>query len=110
VASINQNFSDACFAANGSVLVVALHHRIRDEIGFYDLARPDRLLQRVPGRYFATALAVSPNGGLASASTLDGSVLLLDPAMGELIDSLRGHLNAAMGSAFSPDGRRLFST
>jgi hypothetical protein len=39
VAPINQNFSDACFAANGSVLVVALRNRIRCEIGFYDLAR-----------------------------------------------------------------------
>jgi WD40 repeat protein len=110
VASIDQNYTDACFAANGSVLVVALHHRIREEIGFYDLARPDRLPQRVPGGFFATALAVSRDGGLVSASALDGQVLLLDPAMGKVIDSLRGHLTAAMGSAFSPDGRRLFST
>ena len=28
VASINQNFTDACFAAKGSVLVVALRNRI----------------------------------------------------------------------------------
>src|SRR5262249_55173443 len=80
VASINQSFSDACFAANGSVLVVTLHHRTLEEIGFYDLAHPDRLPQRVPGGFFETALAVSPDGGLVSASTLDGRVLLLAPA------------------------------
>jgi WD40 repeat protein len=30
--------------------------------------------------------------------------------MGKLIESLHGHLLVANGSAFSPDGRRLFST
>jgi WD40 repeat protein len=109
VASINQNIGDACFAANGSVLVVAFRHRIHNEIGFYDLARPNRAPQRVPGGFFSTTLAVSPDGGLVSATPLDGRVLLLDPATGRLIDSLRGHLIAADRSAFSPDGRRLFS-
>ncbi len=109
VASINQKFSDACFAANGSVLVVALHHRVREEIEFYDLARPDRVPQRVPGGFFATKLAVSPDGGLVSASAEEGQVLLLDPAMGKLIESLDGQFRSATGSAFSPDGRRLFS-
>jgi WD40 repeat protein len=109
VASINRNFSDACFAAKGSVLVVALRNRIRNEIGFYDLTRPDRVPQRAPGGFFDNALAVSPDGGLVSASELGGQVLLLDPTMGKLIDSLHGHLITAIGSAFSPDGRRLFS-
>jgi WD40 repeat protein len=92
------------------VLVVALHYRTREEIGFYDLARPDRLPQCLPGGFVDTALAVSPDGGLVSAVTLDGRILLLDPAMGKAIDSLRGHLSTASCSAFSPDGRRLFST
>ena len=110
VASINQNFSDACFAANGSVLVVAIRHRITDEIGFYDLARPDRVPQRVPGGFFVSALAVSPDDGLVAAGDEGGQMRLFDPAMGERIDILHGHLNAAIGIAFSPDGRRLFST
>jgi WD40 repeat protein len=110
VASINENFSDACFAANGSVLVVALRNRIRCEIGFYDLARPDRAPQRVPGGFYSANLAVSPDGGLVSATPLDGQILLLDPAKGRLIESLHGHINIANGCAFSPDGRRLFST
>jgi len=109
VASINTSFTDACFAANGSVLVVALHNRMSSEIAFYDLARPDRVPQRIPGGFFSTALAVSPDGGLVSATPLDGRILLLDPALGTLIDSLRGHLISAAVSAFSPDGRRLFS-
>jgi len=110
VRSINQNFTDACLAANGSVLVVALHDRMTSEIAFYDLARPDRPPQRVPGGFFTTTLAVSPDGGLVSATPQDGRILLLDPSKGELIDSLRGHLIIASGSAFSPDGRRLLST
>jgi len=110
VASINEKFCDACFGANGRVLVVAIRHRIRNEIAFYDLARPDRVPQRVPGGFFYNALAVAPDGGLVSASTGDAQVLLLDPAMGKLIDTLHGQLNTASASAFSPDGRRLFST
>ena len=110
VASIDQNFTDACFAANGSVLVVALHNRMSSEIGFYDLDRPDRLPERVPGGFFDSRLAVSPDGGLVSATPQDGQILLLDPARRKSIDSLRGHLIIACGSAFSPDGRRLFST
>jgi serine/threonine protein kinase/WD40 repeat protein len=109
VASIT-NFTDFRFAANGSVLVVTLHHRTLEEIGFYDLARPDRPPQCVPGGFFETALAVSPDGGLVSATTLDGRVLLLDPAMGKLIETLHGQSPAVSGSAFSPDGRRLFSS
>ena len=34
---------------------------------------------------------------------------LFDPAKGELIESLHGHLNGVFGIAFSPDGRRLIS-
>jgi WD40 repeat protein len=109
VASINQNFSDACFAANGSVLVVALRHRITDEIGFYDLARPDRVPQRIPGGFFVCALAVSPNGGLVAAESSSGPIGLFDPAKGELIDSFHG-LNSPISIVFSPDGRRLFSS
>src|SRR6185503_9717768 len=34
VASINQSYTDACFAASGRFLVVATNHRIGHEIGF----------------------------------------------------------------------------
>ena len=33
-----------------------------------------------------------------------------DPAKGELLDFVHGHLNAAFVVAFSPDGRRLISS
>ena len=91
-------------------MVVALHKRIRGQIGFYDLARLDRVPQFVPGGFFDTGLAVSPDGGLVSVTSNDGQILLLDPALRTRIDSLRGHLIVAFRSAFSPDGRRLFST
>ncbi len=38
-----------------------------------------------------------------------GLVRLFDPAKGELIASVHGHLNAVFGIAFSTDGRRLIS-
>jgi WD40 repeat protein len=109
VARINQNFSDACFAANGSVLVVALHHRSREEIGFYNLARPDLEPKRVPGGHWEQRLAVSPRGELVAASSYGRRVLLFDATKGEWIDDLHGHLTSPLGIAFSPDGRRLFS-
>ena len=44
-----------------------------------------------------------------ASSTKGGLVRLFDPAKGELIDDLHGHLNSAFGIAFSADGRRLIS-
>ena len=85
VASINQPYTDACLCGErAGCCVVATHHRIGHEIGFYDLARPDQAPRRFPGRLVATALAVSPDGGLVAASTHSGPVRLFDPAMGEL--------------------------
>ena len=109
VASIDGPIRDATFAAGGRVLVVAMPKGNDHEIVFYDLAHSDRVPRRVPGRYTSRWLAVSPDGGLVASSTFGGLVRLLDPAKGELIESLHGHLNAAFGVAFSPDGRRLIS-
>jgi WD40 repeat protein len=108
VASINQFYTDACFAANGRVLVVATDHRSGHEIGFYDLPRPNQVPRRFPGRLLSPGLAVSPYDGLVAASTHSGPVRLFDPAIGEL-EALHGHLTSSMGIAFSPDGSRLVS-
>jgi WD40 repeat protein len=54
-------------------------------------------------------LAVSPDGGLVASSNEGGQVRLFDPAKGELIESVHGHLNSAFGIVFSADGRRLIS-
>jgi WD40 repeat protein len=66
--------------------------------------------QRVRGGFYSANLAVSPDGGLVGATPLDGQILLLEPAKGTLVESFRGHLIVAGGSAFPPDGSRLFST
>jgi len=110
-ASINEPVTALTFAAGGQVLVAAIetkhdHH----EIGFYDLAHPERAPRRVPGRRFSQSLAVSPDGRLVASGTGGGQVRFFDPAKGELVDTLHGHLNAVAGIAFSPDGRRLIST
>jgi WD40 repeat protein len=109
VVSINQRFHAASFAAGGRVLVAALARGNDHEIRFYDLAHPDRPPQLVQARGFSDHLAVSPDGGLVAASTGGGQIQLFDPPKGELIGTLDGHLNAAFGLAFSPDGRRLIS-
>jgi eukaryotic-like serine/threonine-protein kinase len=108
-ASIDGRVNDSAFAAGGRVLVVAIEPGNNHEIRFYDLAHPKQAPRRVPGRYFALFLAVSPDGGLVASSTLGGQVRLFDPTKGELIESVHGHLNAAFGLAFSTDGRRLIS-
>ena len=110
VASTGGRVRAATFAAGGRVLVVAMNKGNDHEIGFYDLAHPDRAPRRVPGRYSSSvSLAVSPDGGLVASSTHGGLVRLFDPAKGEWIEDLHGHLNAVYGIAFSADGRRLVS-
>jgi WD40 repeat protein len=91
------------------VVVVAVRTGIDHEIRFYDLAHPNQAPHRVAGRHGGTELAASPDGGLVALSTEGGEVRLFDPAKGELIGSLPGHLNAAYGIDFSADGRRLIS-
>jgi WD40 repeat protein len=45
-----------------------------------------------------------------AATTAGGVVRLCDAVTGQLLEDLQGHLNAALGVAFSPDGRRLISS
>jgi serine/threonine protein kinase/WD40 repeat protein len=108
VASIEEPIVDACFAASGSVLVVTIPRGLNHEIAFFDLANSSRP-RRLPGKDYSGSLTVSPDGSLVASSTSGGLVRLFDPAKGELIESLHGHLNAAFGIGFSPDGRRLIS-
>jgi serine/threonine protein kinase/WD40 repeat protein len=109
VASIDEHFYDATFAAGGGALVVALEQGSDHRIAFFDLAHADRGPRLVPGRSFSRSLAVSPAGGLVASSAGDGQVRLFNPAGGELMGSLYGHLNSAFGIAFSGDGQRLIS-
>lgn len=120
VASINQTFSGiartsgwpdlACFAANGRVLVVGILQRVHNQIAFYDLDRPGQAPRLVSGGFFEEQLAVSPNGEFVAGSSFGNAVLLFDAATGNLIRAFQGHLETVAGLAFSPDGRRLFST
>jgi WD40 repeat protein len=110
VASINERVRAVAFAAGGRVLAAAIEQGNNHEIGFYDLDHPGKTPRRVPGRGYASSLAVSPAGGLVASATAAGEVRLFDPFKGELIESVHGHLNGASCVAFSPDGRRLIST
>ena len=110
VATIEKQIEDAVLGGGGSVLVVAHNENNGHEILFYDLAHPERAPRLVPGRHNAANLAVSPDGRLVASTSESGAVRLFDPLKGELIESVQGHLNAAFGLAFSPDGQRLIST
>ncbi len=109
-ASLNERVRAVAFAAGGRVLVAAIEQGHDHEIGFFDLDHPGQAPRRVPGKGYATTLAVSPDGGLVASATSGGQVRLFDPSKAELIDSVHGHLNGVSGVAFSPDGRRLIST
>jgi WD40 repeat protein len=109
VASVKGPAVGAAFAAGGRVLIGMILQGYSEEIQFYDLAHPDREPRRVLGGWYPS-LVVSPDGGLAAGCTAGGLVQFFDCLKGELIDSIRGHLNSAFSVAFSPDGRRLIST
>ena len=109
-ASINERVRAVNFAAGGRVLVVAVEQGNDHEIRFYDLNHPVQPPRRVSGKGYATALAVSPDGGLVASATGAGGVSLFDPFKGDIIESVHAHLNGPNGVTFSPDGRRLIST
>ena len=109
VASPEKGAGAAAFAAGGQVMVVAEQTGYGHEIVFYDLVHTDRPPRRVPGKERSFLLAVSPGDGLVASSNDAGQIRLFDPAKGELIETIHGHLNSAGGIAFSPDGRRLIS-
>ena len=104
-------FRDAAFAAGGRVLVVANRQRATT-------MKSDSTIWSTPTRrrgVFPGETVASVSGGFARwrdwwlRPPWVASVRLFDPAKGELIESVHGHLNAVFGIAFSPDGRRLIS-
>jgi WD40 repeat protein len=110
VVTLSEPSRDVAFAVGGGVFVASVVSDNGHEIRFYDLDHPDRAPQRVPGRGEPHALAVSPDGRLVAVTTESGTVRLCNAVTGQLIQDLLGHLNAAIGVAFSKDGRRLIST
>ena len=109
VASVD-GVRDATFAAGERVLAAALNRATGHELRLYDLANPGSEPRVFKGNHFVTSLAESPDGSLVALGTEGGPVRLFDAARREWLEDLHGHLNAAAGIAFSPDGRRLMST
>ncbi|MCF7763604.1 MAG: protein kinase [Verrucomicrobia bacterium] len=110
VVSIHTESSLVRFAG-ASTLVVARGGRgdIHD-VTFYDLLHTNREPRRFNGRIFPSALKISPDGRLVVMATGGGQIRWFDPVEAVEIESVRGHINAAAGIAFSPDGRRVIST
>ncbi len=63
----------------------------------------------LPWEYAVKSVAFSPDGKRLGAGTAGGEVLLLDPATGELLKTLRGHTYNVEAVAFSADGKTLAS-
>ncbi len=114
VVSINQRFRFGIFAAGSPTFILSetspSDGSIDHEILFYNLAHPDWTPHRVHGKFDLTDLASSPDGKLVASTSNSGYLELLDPIKGELVESIKGHMNGAHGVAFSPDGRRLITT
>ena len=56
-----------------------------------------------------TSVAISPNGQLVAAGSLDTVVRIWDVANGSLVERLRGHRDSVYSVAFTPDGKGLVS-
>jgi glucose repression regulatory protein TUP1 len=56
-----------------------------------------------------TSVAISPNGQLVAAGSLDTVVRIWDVATGSLVERLRGHRDSVYSVAFTPDGKGLVS-
>lgn len=56
-----------------------------------------------------TSVAVSPDGSILAAGSLDTVVRLWDMRTGHLLDMLRGHKDSVYSVAFAPDGTFLVS-
>jgi general transcriptional corepressor TUP1 len=56
-----------------------------------------------------TSVAISPDGRLVAAGSLDTIVRLWDVETGQLLERLRGHKDSVYSVAFTPDGKGLVS-
>ena len=110
ILAIAESIVAAALAGGGKVLVTTCPKGNDHEIAFHDLTHPELPPRRVSGRYSSEVLAVSPDERLVASTTGGGLVRLFDPLKGVMVANLQGHLNAALGVAFSPDGRRLISS
>jgi len=75
----------------------------------YNLAVEDQPAEGAPVDAGVTSVAVSPDGKLLAAGSLDTIVRLWDATTGVLLDKLRGHRDSVYSVAFSPDGQWLVS-
>jgi glucose repression regulatory protein TUP1 len=56
-----------------------------------------------------TSVAISPNGRLVAAGSLDTIVRIWDVSSGALLQRLQGHQDSVYSVVFTPDGRGLVS-
>lgn len=56
-----------------------------------------------------TSVAISPDGALVAAGSLDTVVRIWDIATGTLLERLRGHSDSVYSVAFTPDGKGIVS-
>jgi len=75
----------------------------------FNLAIEDTVVEGSSIDAGVTSVAVSPDGKLLAAGSLDTIVRLWDASTGKLLDRLRGHRDSVYSVAFSPDGAWLVS-
>lgn len=56
-----------------------------------------------------TSVAISPDGGLVAAASLDKIVRVWDTTTTKLMDQFEGHSDSVYSIAFSPDGKNIIS-
>jgi WD40 repeat protein len=91
------------YSQNGKTLVLAGPHALY----LHDaLTGKERLVLAGPGT-FGPSVALSPDGSLVAAGTLDGRLRLWSAATGKLLVEQKGHDAFVAATAFSPDGKTL---
>lgn len=107
--AINEAILTLAFSPDGTKLVTGGAHPPKPgHLEVWDLATGKETL-KLRGISGVRGVAFSPTGTTFATGDFAGTIILRDPATGQVQSVVRGHNNGVNGLAFSPDGKLLAS-